>query len=478
MITPLNRQFVLWAGVLGTLLFSTDARCAIPSSWIDAGRIMVVYNTTRMKSVDPAEPDTFSRDIALWYMKRYEMPTTHLFGYDMGTKVRWNNPGAFDFLKAVADYIQRHDIQIVLLAPGTPMIVRDVNDKHNLALDSLAGHALWFAHVIKEAPACTARKSVGPNDSNLYFPYLDMGDGASPFVVRTNDAHRWCPKGGHLLPFRRYWYDTMMKDLRNHPSVRPYGRIGLPYYLEAFADKAPQLQIPLENSQFVKDLVNGGIAATTSIKQFNSQSTRNLLFFGREGNTASFIDVESSISEAMALDAIIQGVSKDRIVRVKSRRGWNSDSCLKEPVWNFTDAEFMSGSISPKLNPLIFSAGGVNNTKEDATPWPSSLSVQPGLVASVSVSNGKTFAGSLLKRGATTVVVNIQHPQNARLHAWFSVFRQLVSGATVAEAMVTSGGSERGGYVTGSIWGDPLYAPFGKNSAKANWFTGGDGSPE
>lgn len=69
--------------------------------------------------------------------------------------------------------------------------------------------------------------------------------------------------------------------------------------------------------------------------------------------------------------------------------------------------------------------------------------------------------------------MNIQHPQNARLHAWFSVFRQLIGGVTVCEAMVTSGGSERGGTITGSIWGDPLYAPFGRNKTKEYWFTGG-----
>ncbi len=147
----------------------------------------------------------------------------------------------------------------------------------------------------------------------------------------------------------------------------------------------------------------------------------------------------------------MQGVSDARIVRVEFQRGWNSNSCLREPVWDYTAGEFMNGSISPKINPLIFSAGGVNNTKEDSASWPNSLDIPPGLVGSVSVSNGKTSAGSPLKRGATTIVVNIQHPRNARLHAWFSVFRQLISGATVAEAMVTSGGSERGGYVTGSI---------------------------
>ena len=134
MIAQKARRCILWTAVLGIFLLGTEARCEIRSSWIDPGRIMVVYNTARMDSVDPAEPDTFSRDIAQWYMKRYGMPATHLFGYDMGTKVRWNNPGAFDFLQAVADYIKRHDIQIVLLAPGTPMMVRDVNNKHNLAV--------------------------------------------------------------------------------------------------------------------------------------------------------------------------------------------------------------------------------------------------------------------------------------------------------------------------------------------------------
>ncbi len=62
----------LWTGLLSFFLLGTDARCEIPSSWIDPGRIMVVYNTTRMDSVAPAEPDTFSRDIAQWYMKRGE----------------------------------------------------------------------------------------------------------------------------------------------------------------------------------------------------------------------------------------------------------------------------------------------------------------------------------------------------------------------------------------------------------------------
>lgn len=412
-------------------------------------------------------------------MTRYGMPTTHLFGYDMGTKVRWNNPGAFDFLQAVASYIQLNNIQIVLLAPGTPLIVRDTNNLHNLALDSLAGHALWFANVKLEAPTCTVSNSVAFNDSNLYFPYEDMGDGASPFVVRTKDATRWCPFGGDIMPGGRQWYDTLSVDLQDHPSVRPYGRIGLPYYLEAYVDAdlptSSELGIPLENTQFVKDLVNGGIAARTSINAFNTQSARSLLFFGREGNSASFIDVESGITEAMAQDAIKQGVSDSNIVRVTSSGGWNANNCLLEPTWDYTASQFMDGLITPKINPLLFSAGGVNNTKENVKPWPSSLNVQPGLLAAVSVSNGKAFAGSLLRRGATTVIVNIQHPQNARLHAWFSVIRQLVAGTTVAEAMITSGGSERGGYITGSIWGDPLHQPFGLNVLPFDLDEDGDG---
>jgi len=70
MITRKTRQFALWTGLLGFFLLSTEARCEIASSWIDPGQIMVVYNTTRMDSVDPAEPDTFSHDIARWYMRR------------------------------------------------------------------------------------------------------------------------------------------------------------------------------------------------------------------------------------------------------------------------------------------------------------------------------------------------------------------------------------------------------------------------
>ncbi|MCF6176338.1 MAG: hypothetical protein L3J71_11290 [Victivallaceae bacterium] len=485
---------------LVSLMFGFSAGAGIRSSWISPKRVMVIYNTTRMDSIDPAEPDSFSRDLGAWYMKQYGMGTTHLFGYDMGRRVKWDNPGAYKFLQAVADYIKANKIQVVLLAPGTPIIVNDINNKHNLALDSLVGHALWFAHVKKEAPACRAKRSVAPRNSNLYFPYMDMGDGASPFVIRTRDASRWCPKGRNLMIAGREWYDTMFKDLRDHPSVRPYGRIGLPYYLEAFpnrkkkpvkaetkqADKKKAkaepkpdevldvMDIPLENSKFVKALVKGGMAATTSIEKFNTQSERCLLFFGREGNTASFIDVESSISEAMAQDAIMQGVNPARIVRIESKRGWAASTPLKEPKWDYTAEQFMKGMIKPGINPLIFSGGGVNNTIEKVTPWPNSLNVQPGLVAAVSVSNGKAFAGSLLRRGATTVIVNLHHPQDSRLHAWFSVFRQLVGGATVAEAMMTSGGAERGGYITGSIWGDPLYAPFGLNKNKLDWFTGKD----
>ncbi len=459
-----------WLLILATLSVMPASFATTPlvkSERVDPARIMVIYNTVRMDSVDPAEADSFSYDMAKWYMIRYGMPTTHLFGYDMGTKVRWNNPGAFDFLVEVANYITANDIQMVLLAPGTPLVVRDTNNLHDLALDSLAGHALWFARVKIEAPATTLRTSVAPTDSNLYFPYMDMGDGASPFVERTNDATRWCAFGGNLKPYGRQWYEPLPVDLSNHPSVRPYGRIGLPYYLEAFPDAdlatSPELAIPLENSQFVKDLVNGGIAATTSIAEFNALSSRSLLFFGREGNTASFIDVDSGITEAMAQDALKQGVSETNLVRIRSSGGWNSSTCLQEPAWDYNAGQFMDGLIATKINPLIFSAGGVNNTKENVRPWPASLDVQPGLLASVSVSNGRTFAGSLLKRGATTVVVNIKHPQNSRLHAWFSVFRQLVAGVNTAEAVLSAGGGERGGYITGSIWGDPLYAPFGHN---------------
>lgn len=470
----MNLHSLLKIVLITAMLLSIASKVhALESDWIDPARVMVIYNTVKMDSVDPAESATFSRDMGEWYMQRHGMPTKHLFGFDMGTRVKWNNPGAFDFLKAVADYIENNDIQVVLLAPGTPLLVRDSNNSANLALDSLAGHALWFAKVRKEAPACNNRKSIAKNNSNLYFPYTDMKDGASPFVVRTNNAHRWCPDRGNLEG-NRYWYDTMMVDLRDHPSVRPYGRIGLPYYPEAFPNKEKEISIPTENTRFVKDLVNGGITATTSIKDFNAQSKRSLLFYGRENNTASFIDVESSLYEAMAQDAMLQGISADRIVRVHPRGGkWNNNSCLQEPSWNYSHAAFLNGLIKPAINPLIFSGGGVGNTTEVMKPWPDSLQVQPGLVATAAVSNGSAFAGSLLKRGATTIVVNIKHPQNARLHAWFSVFRQLVNGATVAEAMVAGGGSERGGYITGSIWGDPLFAPFGKNPHREDWFIGG-----
>lgn len=446
---------------------------ALESDWIDPARVMVIYNKVKMDSVAPAESATFSHDMGKWYMQRHGISPRHLFGYDMGTRVKWNNPGAFDFLNAVADYIEKNDIQVVLMAPGTPLLVRDTDNNANLALDSLAGHSLWFAKVKKEAPACSNSRSINSNNSNLYFPYVNMHDGASPFIVRTSNASRWCPDGGSLEGGRK-WYDTMMMDLRDHPSVRPYGRIGLPYYLEAYPGKGKEAPVPLENTQFVKDLVNGGIAATTSIKDFNAQSERSLLFFGREKNTASFIDVESSLNEAMVQEAMMQGISAGRIVRVHPRGGsWNKDSCLQEPAWDYSQARFINGKVRPAIDPLIFSAGGVGNITETMKPWPNSLNVRPGLVATASVSNGSAFAGSLLKRGATTIIVNIKHPQNSRLHAWFSVFRQLVNGATVAEAMLAGGGSERGGYISGSVWGDPLYAPFGKTPDHEDWFTGG-----
>lgn len=469
----MRRQSLMVLLCIPVILVLASEAHALESDWIDPARVMVIYNTARLDSVDTDEVDSFSRDTGEWYMKRHGMPLMHLFGYDMGTRVRWKNPGAFDFLKAVADYIEQHDIQVVLLAPGTPLLVRDVNNKAHLALDSLAGHALWFAKVLKAAPACTAPKSIVPNNSNLYFPYVDMKDGASPFVAVSKDATRWCPDGGQLEGYRQ-WYDTLMQDLRDHPSVRPYGRIGLPYYLEVFHDKEAATAVPRENTAFVKALVNGGMAATTSIKAFNGQSDRSLLFYGRENNSGPFIDVEASINEAMAQDAIMQGVAADRIVRVAPRGDWSGKSCLEEPDWDYSHAEFRAGRVKPAINPLIFSAGGVGNTTEAMKPWTNNLDIQPGLVASAVVSNGRSFAGSILKRGATAVIVNIQHPQNARTHAWFSVFRQLVGGATVAEAMISSGGSERGGYITGSVWGDPLYAPFGKNPVKLNWFTGGN----
>ncbi len=471
-------RFLLRNTLIPALLLLLTAKAhALESDWIDPARVMVIYNTARMNSVDPAERATFSRDMGAWYMQRHGMPTRHLFGYDMGVRVKWNNPGAFDFLNAVADYIESHAIQVVLLAPGTPLLVRDINNNANLALDNLAGHALWFAKVRKEAPACKQRRSIAENNSNLYFPYADMQDGASPFIVRTNNAYRWCPEGGALIG-GRLWYGTMMADLRDHPSVRPFGRIGLPYYPEAFPAKGKQASIPLENTQMVKDLVDGGFAATTSISEFNKQSERSLLFFGRENNTASFIDVESSLYEAMAQDAMMQGVAAGRMVRVHPRGGkWSKSSCLQEPSWDYSQTAFFQGLIKPAINPLIFSGGGVGNTTEVMKPWPASLQVRPGLVATASVSNGSAFAGSLLKRGATTIVVNIKHPQNARLHAWFSIFRQLVSGATVAEAMLAGGGAERGGYISGSVWGDPLYAPFGKNPHHENWFIGGRTPP-
>ena len=457
---------------------------ALRSAWIDPTRIMVIYNTVKMDSVDPAEAETFSHDIGAWYMQRYGMPTKHLFGFDMGKKVRWNNPGALDFLQAVADYIDVNKIQVVLMAPGTPMIVRDANNKANLALDSLAGHALWFAKVKQEAPACENPKSIAPANTNLYFPFTDMGDGASPFVMGTRDATKWCPDGGSLIG-QRGWYQTMMVDLRDHPSVRPFGRIGLPYYVEAFPNKSkdgkptPELDIPLENSQFVKDLVNGGIAATTSIAEFNKQTERSLLFFGREGNTASFIDVESALYEALANDALGQGVAPERITRISPRGNWKKETCLPEPTWDGTSNDFLDGKLKTPITPLIFSGGGVGNLTEAKKPWPKSLDVQPGLLATASGSNGKAFSGSLLRRGATAMVVNIHHPQNSRLHAWVTVFQQLVNGATLAEAMITGGGSPRGGYISGSVWGDPLYAPLGKNpdAVKENWFLGGSIPP-
>ena len=37
----------------------SSASPVIKSNWIDPARIMVIYNTTRMDSIDPAELDSF-----------------------------------------------------------------------------------------------------------------------------------------------------------------------------------------------------------------------------------------------------------------------------------------------------------------------------------------------------------------------------------------------------------------------------------
>ena len=154
------------------------------------------------------------------------------------------------------------------------------------------------------------------------------------------------------------------------------------YRVDKVEYKGKESPLAFENAQFVKDLVNGGIAATTSIKGFNAQSRRSLLFFGREKNTASFIDVESSLYEAMAQDAMMQGISAERIVRVHPRGGdWNRNSCLKEPAWDYSQSRFLNGKVRPAIDPLIFSAGGVGNTTEIMKPWPESLQVRPGMVA-------------------------------------------------------------------------------------------------
>jgi len=59
--------------VLALLLPSLAAADESPirSPWIDKGRVMVIYNTTRMDSIEAAEKDSFSRDMGGWYMKQY-----------------------------------------------------------------------------------------------------------------------------------------------------------------------------------------------------------------------------------------------------------------------------------------------------------------------------------------------------------------------------------------------------------------------
>ncbi|MCF6312583.1 MAG: hypothetical protein L3J39_09045 [Verrucomicrobiales bacterium] len=60
------------------------------------------------------------------------------------------------------------------------------------------------------------------------------------------------------------------------------------------------------------------------------------------------------------------------------------------------------------------------------------------------------------ENNTASFIVNLHHPQNSRLHGWFDVFRQIIDGSTIAEAMISGGGSELCGYITGSIWGDPV----------------------
>ena len=44
------------------------AEALLNSDWMNPSRIMVIYNTVKMDSVDPAEAATFSHDMGVWYM--------------------------------------------------------------------------------------------------------------------------------------------------------------------------------------------------------------------------------------------------------------------------------------------------------------------------------------------------------------------------------------------------------------------------
>lgn len=369
----------------------------------DNQKVLVIYNTNpaKISSVDAGELDTFSSDIADWYIATRGLNAAHKYGVDLGTATKFAiNPTNDSWLATLRTYIIDNAIQIVLLSAGCPHIATVSDYADDVTMDSylggISGYAA-FSDRLSSAEYDRLTITYGSSETRFY-----SFEGVS-------------------------WLDTT--------SLRPYGRIG---YIAGSGK---------ETTSETKRYVTDAMETEASITNY-SDVVPGTMHFGMYDRSLPYITGIQSEDAALLTESY--GIVVKRYLKTYSA-DWGV-----APTFDYNSADMIDGL--PAASETLFCTIGAAIVNEvEGSAWPGYYTWAKGAFTYEDTSFGVRTGQNCLVNGGCAAIGTVLEPYAINTPDKLEFIKSMLQGNPIC---IANGQADCRWSHMQSVIGDPLYAPF------------------
>ena len=409
----------------------------------DPQKVLIIVNAspTIPGDVDPGEKwvdgtDNFSIDMANYLIAARGLNSDHIYPLNLGTARRWTDGtgGVSDFLneviKPLATYISTNGIQVVLVSAGCPCEI------------ATQGVLVGFDALVAAAPLYDTNDRLDITYQGWEIPRNYVG--AQALGVKYFETH-----DGKRATLYDHAFQHWATDWVN--AVLPYGRIGVP---------RRNNDVALENSITTQRCIDDAVASETDYA--SAIAAGHLYQFGH--NEYAPPDITGYANELGALEFERAGLTVERF------KGGYYNEWPIQPSFDYQKADIIDGNFAPpkKLNGWI---GSALTNEPIQNPWIGSYDVQRGAWAYEATSTANVPI-TIVENGGCAGIGAIREPYSSYISNLRSIAITILQGNPMC--LVAAQSMNVWGWMS-TAFGDPLYAPFGKDNNARNYYTGHGG---